>query len=221
MKGMTVRLVLFAGAALLAACGQIATPMVTQRPPATETGAEATQIVLEPTAALEVTEAATEMVTEEATEAPAEVTDVATEEATEAATVEATEIAVEPTEEATEAPAEATEASAAAAFAGDPVVGQELFVTGNTSAGAPPCSTCHLVDSEITLVGPGLLNVATRAETRVPGETALEYLHQSIVDPAAYVAEGFVPGMMPDVFDQAFTEEQINDIIAYLLTLHD
>jgi cytochrome c len=218
MKGMTVRLVLFAGAALLAACGQIATPMVTQRPPATETGAEATQIVLEPTAALEVTEAATEMVTEEATEAPAEVTEVATEapteEATEAATAEATEMAVEPTEEA-------TEASAAAAFAGDPVAGQELFVTGNTSAGAPPCSTCHLVDSEITLVGPGLLNVATRAETRVPGETALEYLHQSIVDPAAYVAEGFVPGMMPDIFDQAFTEEQINDIIAYLLTLHD
>ena len=219
MNGTTIRLVLFVCAILLAACGTVATPMVTQRPPAIESGDEATaEVVLEPTAATEEaieTEAVaeTEVATEVATEAP---TEVSTEQPTEVATEAATE---PPTEEATEAATEAPEAGAGDAVTGDPANGQALFVAGNPSGGAPPCSTCHLVDSEVQLVGPGLLNVGERAAERVPGETALEYLHQSIVDPAAHVPEGFVPGMMPDVFKQAFTEEEINDIIAYLLTL--
>ncbi len=215
MNGRTIRLVLFVCAALLAACGQVATPFVTQRPPETEAVAD---VVLEPTTA---TEAAveTEAVTEVATEAATEIaTEAATEAATEVVTVEATE--AEPTEAVTEAATEAVaEATAVEEVTGDPVNGQVLFVTGNTSLGAVPCSTCHNVDSELTLVGPGLLNVGERAASRVPGETAYQYLHQSIVDPEAHVVEGFVAGMMPDVFENAFTEEQINDIIAYLMTL--
>lgn len=95
---------------------------------------------------------------------------------------------------------------------GDPVNGQALFVQN-------ACNACHNVDSETMLVGPGLLHLGERAATRQEGMSAYDYLHQSIVDPNAYVVEGFAPNMMPPTFGTTLTEDQINDIIAYLLTL--
>ncbi len=99
----------------------------------------------------------------------------------------------------------------------DPASGKQLFNTFQPAAGIA-CSTCHRVDSEERLVGPGLLNVGQRAATRVPGLSAVEYLHQSIVSPGAYVVEGYA-GLMPKNWGQVFSENQINDLIAYLLTL--
>lgn len=82
------------------------------------------------------------------------------------------------------------------------------------------CATCHYQDREDQLVGPGLLNVGVRAETRVPGQTAAEYIHNSILTPSAFVVPNFPDQLMPQIYSQVFTEEQISDIIAYLLTLH-
>ncbi len=81
------------------------------------------------------------------------------------------------------------------------------------------CSTCHLVDSEAQLIGPGLLNVSVRAETRVPGQTADEYLHNSILHPSDFVVENYPDMLMPQVYGTVFTEDEINDLIAYLYTL--
>jgi cytochrome c len=87
-------------------------------------------------------------------------------------------------------------------------------------AGAVMCSTCHNVDpGSGTLVGPSLSGVATRAETRVAGLSAAQYLRTSIVAPNSYVVEGFVPGLMTQTFEAALTPEQIEDLVAYLLTL--
>ncbi|PJF41031.1 MAG: hypothetical protein CUN54_03085 [Phototrophicales bacterium] len=102
---------------------------------------------------------------------------------------------------------------------GDAEHGRVLF--HEVAEGAPlACATCHNTDSEERLVGPGLLNIGTRAATRVEGQSAIEYIRTSIIDPNAYIVEGFGnPSPMPTGFGDAFTEEDLNDLIAYLLTL--
>ncbi len=99
----------------------------------------------------------------------------------------------------------------------DPVSGKQLFNAFQPAAGIA-CATCHRVDSEERLVGPGLLNVGIRARTRIAGLSAVEYLHQSIVSPSAYVVEGYAD-LMPKNWGKVFSEKQIDDLIAYLLTL--
>jgi hypothetical protein len=51
--------------------------------------------------------------------------------------------------------------------------------------------------------------------------TAEEYLYQSITDPDAYVVEGFPAGQMVPNLAEILTEEQIADLIAFLLTLEE
>ncbi len=80
----------------------------------------------------------------------------------------------------------------------------------------PGCATCHSVDGT-QLVGPTLQGIAGRAATRVQGESAEQYLHQSMVEPNAYVVEGFVEGVMQSY--KGLSEAQLNDLVAYLLTL--
>jgi cytochrome c2 len=101
---------------------------------------------------------------------------------------------------------------------GDPEKGLEYFNTFRTEVNFA-CATCHYVDKEDRLIGPGLLNISTRAETRVAGTSAYDYIHTSIVNPSAHVVEEYPDGLMPQVYNQLWTEEQINDIITYLYTL--
>jgi cytochrome c2 len=99
--------------------------------------------------------------------------------------------------------------------------GMELYNTIYDAADGNACSTCHYVDSEEQLQGPGLLNIADRAPTRVEGESAAQYLYTSIVNPQAYIVEGYPENLMPQVYGEIFTDPQIYDLIAYLLTLQD
>lgn len=96
--------------------------------------------------------------------------------------------------------------------------GAVLFETFQPDAGFA-CSTCHNDDSEDRLIGPGLLNVPTRAETRVEGQTALEYIFTSITNPGAFVVPDFPDGLMPVNWAEIYSEDEIYDIIAYLMTL--
>ncbi len=80
----------------------------------------------------------------------------------------------------------------------------------------PGCATCHSVDGT-QLVGPTLQGIAGRAASRVQGESADEYLHKSLVEPNAYVVEGYVEGVMQSYKD--LSEAQLNDLVAYLVTL--
>lgn len=125
----------------------------------------------------------------------------------------------------TEAPtseAAAAEPTASAAIdpttIGDPAAGQALFNQMVSQANFS-CSNCHHPDSDQRLVGPGLQGVAQRAAQDHPGMTADEYLHTSIVEPNNFVVEGYPENLMPQVYAEALTEEQINNLVAYLLTL--
>lgn len=121
---------------------------------------------------------------------------------------DATEAAGAATEEVgTEATAEAGGTEEANAGAeGDPAAGEELF--------ASTCSGCH---GDQNGAGPARIGIGERAATRVDGLSAAEYIHQSIVDPSAYVVEGF-SDIMPKNYDEQFDDEQLNNLVAYLLT---
>lgn len=82
------------------------------------------------------------------------------------------------------------------------------------------CTACHTI-SGISQgnIGPVLDGLASRAGTTVEGLTAEEYIHQSIVDPSAHVVEGFADGVMPQNFAEVLSEDQIADLVAFLLTL--
>jgi mono/diheme cytochrome c family protein len=101
---------------------------------------------------------------------------------------------------------------------GDVERGAQLFAMGEDEA--PPCLTCHRVHSGQVgfSVGPNLAGVAERAGTRVAELTAEEYLRQSIIEPHRYVVSGYRDIMYPD-YKEHFTEQNIQDLIAYLLTL--
>jgi nitric oxide reductase subunit C len=96
--------------------------------------------------------------------------------------------------------------------------GQELF--SQTVIGAQPgCITCHSLDEGVVIVGPSMAGIATRAGSTVPGQSADEYLRDSILHPDAHLVEGFPAGTMPQVWGDELTDDQINQLVAYLLTL--
>ena len=109
----------------------------------------------------------------------------------------------------------------------DPARGEQRF-KGSTSgsASAPGCITCHNVTGTDVLVGPSQAGVATRAQNLIDtgkytgsAKTVAEYLRESIVDPDAYIEEGFTPGVMYANFGKELSEQEIADLVAYLETL--
>lgn len=96
--------------------------------------------------------------------------------------------------------------------------GQELF--SQTVIGAQPgCITCHSLDPNTVIVGPSMAGIASRAGSREPGKSAEDYLKESILTPDTYLVEGFPAGTMPQVWADELSDEQVNDLIAYLMTL--
>jgi nitric oxide reductase subunit C len=111
--------------------------------------------------------------------------------------------------------------------AGDPARGEALFKQSTIgSASAPGCSTCHSLNPGETIVGPSQAGVATRVDAVLksgqysgPAKTVEEYLRESIVSPDAHVTEGFQPGVMYPNFGKELSEQELNDLVAYLATL--
>lgn len=103
---------------------------------------------------------------------------------------------------------------------GDAANGERLFnesIIG--AASAPGCITCHSLEPGVVIVGPSHSDIGTRAETAVPGMSAEDYLRQSIVEPNAHITEGYTEGVMYQNFGEELTNSQINDLVAFLLTL--
>jgi ferredoxin/coenzyme F420-reducing hydrogenase delta subunit/cytochrome c2 len=102
----------------------------------------------------------------------------------------------------------------------DPAAGEKLYYETSLGTNAA-CRICHSLQPGVTLVGPSFAGIATRAAARVPGMTAEQYLYQSITDPDAYVVEGFPAGQMVPNLAEILTQEQIDDLVAFLLTLEE
>jgi nitric oxide reductase subunit C len=93
------------------------------------------------------------------------------------------------------------------------------------------CASCHAVEPGRRLVGPSLAGAATTAEGRLKepaykgqARTAGDYLRESIITPDAYLVEGAAysgggKSLMPPHYAQMLEPSQVEDLVAYLLTL--
>jgi mono/diheme cytochrome c family protein len=82
------------------------------------------------------------------------------------------------------------------------------------------CFTCHTVGKSGALRFPDLDSIATKAETRIEGMEALQYLAQSIYEPDVFIVDGFNPGMPKiDKPPIALNDQEILAVIAYLQSL--
>jgi cytochrome c2 len=113
-----------------------------------------------------------------------------------------------------EAPASGGE-EAPAASGGDAAAGEIVF----SETAVPACNTCHSLESGVALVGPSLATIGAEAGSRVSGVSASDYLRESITAPDSFVVEGFASGLMTQGYETQLTEEQIEDLVAYMLTL--
>ena len=94
----------------------------------------------------------------------------------------------------------------------DPIqkVGQQVFNLR--------CAQCHALTPDTVVIGPSLAGVATRAATRIKGYSAQDYIEESILHPRDYIVEGF-PETMPTNFGKELTSDELNGVVAYLMTL--
>ena len=81
------------------------------------------------------------------------------------------------------------------------------------------CFRCHTVAGTGGTRGPDLTRVAARAGERVPGLSPEQYLQEKVKSGASYqfTVPEYVP-IMPS-FGQILSEEQVEDLVAYLLSL--
>lgn len=113
------------------------------------------------------------------------------------------------------------------AGAGNAANGQKLFQQATVGkASAAGCVSCHSTEAGKTLVGPSVAGISTRAEAAIKNpsykgkaKTTQEFLQESIVEPNTYVEQGFAPNLMPQVYGQQLSGQEINDLVAYLASL--
>ncbi len=88
--------------------------------------------------------------------------------------------------------------------------GEELFAETiiGTQAG---CITCHSLSEGEVIVGPSIAGVGSRLSEAE--------LRESILDPNAVLVEGFPANTMPPVWEDELTDEQVDQLVAYMLTL--
>jgi cytochrome c oxidase subunit 2 len=139
----------------------------------------------------------------------------------------ATEEAVDTTatEEAvdTTATEEATDTTSTEDNVGDVITGDAT--AGQTTALMNGCTACHatVADSPIA-VGPSWVGIYEEEVTLADGSVAVidvEYIRESILNPNAKVVEGFAQGVMPQTFADTLSQDDINNLIAYIVSLSE
>jgi cytochrome c oxidase subunit 2 len=89
--------------------------------------------------------------------------------------------------------------------------------TGLSVFNANGCSSCHTLSAAKATgkVGPDLdklVSYAQQAKQPLPA-----FVHQSIVDPNAYVESGYPKGVMPETFGQSLSKAQLDALVTFLV----
>jgi mono/diheme cytochrome c family protein len=73
------------------------------------------------------------------------------------------------------------------------------------------CSTCHSLDAGTVIVGPSMASIGSRSDAAA--------IRESILDPNAVLVDGFPADTMPRVWGDELSDEQVDQLVAYLLSL--
>jgi mono/diheme cytochrome c family protein len=87
---------------------------------------------------------------------------------------------------------------------GDPAAGRQVF----TGRGCGSCHTLQAAGTDAT-IGPNL-------DEGLSGKDAA-FIQESIVTPDAVVTEGFSPDLMPEDYGEQLSEEELANLVAFLL----
>jgi mono/diheme cytochrome c family protein len=106
-----------------------------------------------------------------------------------------------------------------AVYAYHPVEGQPAAVDsvdGRTVFLTKGCTGCHTINgvSETAQIGPNLTDLSERAGDRLEGLSAEEYVRQSVLDPRAYIVDGYGE-LMPTL---PLDTEELDALVAFLLS---
>lgn len=110
---------------------------------------------------------------------------------------------------------------------GDAARGQKLFEADLIGLhNAIGCKVCHPTNATGAIPGPLLTGLSRRSTETIQrpdyvgrAKTVAEYLRESMLEPDIYVTPGFTAGLMPKSYATDLTEQEIADLVAYMLTL--
>jgi cytochrome c oxidase subunit II len=90
--------------------------------------------------------------------------------------------------------------------------------SGEATFKANGCSACHTLSAAGATgkIGPDLDNL--KAEAAKAGQPLDDFIKTSIIDPGAYVAPGYVNGIMPSTFKSSITGPALDQLVQYLAT---
>ena len=105
--------------------------------------------------------------------------------------------------------------------------GEEGAATGTTGQGAisgravftsSGCGNCHTLQAAGTtgMVGPNL-DEQLASDAEEAGEPLAEFTRESIVDPGAFVAEGFSDGVMPTGLGDQLSDQELDALVGFLV----
>ncbi len=103
--------------------------------------------------------------------------------------------------------------------ADDPAAAGEKLFKQTVIGAQAGCISCHSLDAGVVIVGPSMDGIGSRAGSTVSGMPANDYLDESILDPDAYLIETFPAGTMPQVWGDELSSEQVDQLVAFMLTL--
>jgi cytochrome c oxidase subunit 2 len=105
---------------------------------------------------------------------------------------------------------------------GDSERGRDIWATGGGVLSKPGCVHCHSIDGSehtdnVTRLAPSWLGTSQLAAERVPGQSAEEYLRESIMSPGAFIVDGYEDRMLS--FRYALNDDDLESLIAFILQL--
>ena len=111
----------------------------------------------------------------------------------------------------TSTPATTTSATTTTSSGGGDVAAAKTLFAQN-------CASCHTFTAAGAngTVGPNL-DTAPATDAKADGNKPLAaFIKESIIDPNAYIAQGYSSGIMPSAFGTTLTSTQINDLVAFI-----
>lgn len=86
------------------------------------------------------------------------------------------------------------------------------------------CNTCHQLNDAGSLAmgsGPSLNGLGNRAANYAGYNSAEDYIMTSIINPNAFIVDGYAAGLMPQNFADQMTPDELDLLVAYLSLMTD